>query len=719
MIAFCLHSPFGGAERLKTEVLMKKRLLCLFLGSIMLLSMFAFAGCAKKEEVEADVAKNTGAKTITLRLITEKKVCNTDEELAKYLEDECGGDKNSQKYKDMLETMKAYEAVEETIAKRTKSDFKTDVEILFYTEDEYYSELEASMAEYALEQKNAALAKRALEKYIKEYKASSTEEYPEAAIVASFYKYFPEYEPYKDFDSSSSSAADDVYKENDLGIKELVYPEAGDNQLDIVYISGYDMYMRYIENEWLSPLNSYISTTGKKLTYNISETLLNGVKVDGETYAIPNNVQIGEYTYMLVDRDLADKYKHTYESFENLVDCQVFINDIAKNHKDILPIDATFKECMDLFVWYWNIDVEKDEFGGDKYVINTENNFSILGKFYSDPSKVGRGSIDLGFNSLLADKEYRDTLLCLKKYELDGCYRTENETRKDPAVSFTTGTYAMMRDAFYKANGQKKSESDADYGVYTDENGREYYLYVAKYPKADDNSLYGNMYAVSANTKNIQACVEVITLINTDPEVRNLLQYGIKQGEQTDGQTPNYAIDDETGMLKRLNNLYMMDIEKTGNCFIAYPEEGLPADYWENAKAQNNDALIDPLSGFDFNERLADYGTRLDTEQLEYCALLSEEIFNTINDPDMTYDMIKTMLDEYATTFSKTRVDTTVTINGVSKPVIIQLDKMANNSYDVSIGLGTSSEPEPDMNGESPYTVYYKWLSDLGYLPAN
>jgi hypothetical protein len=310
-------------------------------------------------------------------------------------------------------------------------------------------------------------------------------------------------------------------------------------------------------------------------------------------------------------------------------------------------------------------------------------------------------------------------LLCLKKYELDGCYRTENETRKDPAISFTTGTYAMMREAFYTANGQKKSASDADYGVYTDENGKEYYLYVAKYPKADEESLYGNMYAVSANTKNTQACVEVITLLNTDAEIRNLLQYGIKQGEQSDGQTPNYTIDEDTGELKRLNNLYMMDIEKTGNCFIAYPEEGLPADYWEDAKAQNNDAIIDPLAGFDFNERLAEYGARLDTQQLEFCAMLSEEINNTLNNDDMTYDMIKTMLDEYATTFSESRIEYTFTVDGVSTKEIIRLDKMTNNSYDVSTGLGTPENPEADPDGESPYTVYYKWLTDLGYLPAN
>lgn len=698
---------------------MMKKLLCLFLGCVMLLSMFMFVGCAQEEDGEADVAANTGAKTITLRLITEKKVCNTDEELAEYLKDECGGDTESQKYKDMLDTMKAYDAVEKEISKRTKSDYKTNLEILFYTEEEYYSMLEVSMAEYALEQTNAALAKRALKKYIEEYKAATNGEYPESAITASFYKLFPEYEPYKDYESDNvSSAKDDQYVENDLGIKELVYPEAGANQLDIVYISGYDMYMRYIDNGWITPLNTHISTTGKKLTYNISATLLNGVKVNGETYAIPNNVQIGEYTYMLVDRDLAKKYSYSYESFDDLVDCDNFISDVVKNHKDILPIDAGFKECMDLFVWYWNIDVVEDESGNSTYSVNTDNEFSILGKLYGDPAEVGRGSIDLSFNSLLADKQYRDTLLCLKKYELDGCYRAENETRKDAAVSFTTGTYAMMRDAFYKENGQAKSESDADYGVYTDENGKEYYLYVAKYPKADEDSLYGNMYAVSANTKNTQACVEIITLINTDPTVRNLLQYGIKRGEQSDGQTPNYTIDETTGELKRLNNLYMMDVEKTGNCFIAYPEEGFPADYWEDAKAQNNDAVIDPLAGFDFNERLAEYGSKLDDEQIRCCAQVSRDINEILNNPDATYDMLKTMLEgEFAEKFSKDNADYTFTSSG-NAPVTVRLDKLTNKDYNVGTGLGTAENPEADPNGESPYTIYYKWLVALEYLPA-
>ena len=681
--------PFPRAARVGygiLEVLMKKRLLCLILGLVMIIPV-ALTGCGNKQSAEADI-NSSGAKTITLRIISEKKVCNTDEELADYLANECGGDKESQKYLDMLATMKAYEDVEDEISKVTKANYKTNVDILFYTEDEYYELMEKSMEEYATEQKNAERAQRALDFYIKEYQAYDPNA-SEASIKKAFYKYFPEYQKYENWSSQDASAGgQDEYVENEYGIKELVYPEAGKNQLDIIYLSGRDMYMKYIENEWILGLNSHINTTGKKLTYNISATLLNGVRVDGETYAIPNNVQIGEYTYMLVDKKLADKYRYTYDSFENLTDCRFFVEDVYSSETGILPINATFEECMNLFVWYWNIDYQWDkENMVFDYSINKDNDFSVIGALYGDPQNAGRGKFELSFNNLFENPEYRELLLCLKEYDINKCYVNNYDSEiKDYAIDFVEGTYAMKRMA------------EENNGVYTDENGREYYLYVAKYPMADEESLYGNMFAVSANTKNTQACMEVITLLNTDPYIKNLLQYGIKQGEHRDGQTPNYFIDEDTGVLTRLNNLYMMDGNKTGNCFIGYAEEGLPANYWEDAKAQNNEALIDPLLGFDMNERLAQYGAKLDNDQLKNCKEFSGEIWENI-DMCTTYSDLESLINN--------TLVTTVGKGALQSGALVNIKMLTNNAYVNESG-----------DGESPYTVYYEWLKEMEYLPT-
>lgn len=677
---------------------MKKRILCLFLGLIMVMSV-ALTACSSEEEEEADVDEEIGAQTITMRLIAEKDVCNTDEELEAYLNDECGGDKESQKYKDMLATKEAYDAVEAEFTKLTKSQYKINVDLLFYTEDEYFDMLKVTIDQYAEHQKNAELANRALNKYISDYQAAFPEaNYPTERLAKEFYKYFPEYEQYKNFapvdDEEEVDAFEEQYKENELGIKELVYPETEENQLDIIYLSGLDMYNEYIENEWLASLDDHIGTTGRKLNDYITSALLNGVKSDGSTYAIPNNIQIGEYTYMLVDKELLDKYYYDSEAITSLLDCNYFLEDIMNSEPGVLPIDASFKECMDLFVWYWNIEQTEDEFGMSQYTINTDNEFSLIGAVYGDPANIGRGKIQLGINTLFADANYREVYLRLMEYQYNGYYVEENDERTNAAVSFIKGDYAI------------KQETIDNEGVYTDENGKEYYAYIVRYPEADESSLYGNMFGVSTTSTRVQACMQVLTMLNTNSELRNILQYGV--------ENVNYVIDENTGMLKRLNDNYMMDLEKTGNCFIAHPEEGYPADYWENSKKQNNDALINPLLGFDFNDELEEYNAELDNNLLKNTKELGRQTLAKIADCT-TYEELYELVENQTTGLCQTMAgDHPMYIEGFKDPITVRLTKLTNTAYDTATGLGG----EADSSGESPCTIYYNWLVTYGFLPA-
>lgn len=695
---------------------MKKRFLCLFLAIVMIASA-SLVSCNKKDDTEADVDANTGAKTITMRIITEQKVFNTEEELEKFLKDVCGGNKNDERYVEAVRIKEAYDAVEEQFTKVTKSNYKTNVEILFYTEDEYFDMLEVTMAEYALQELEKGMAQRALEYYMDEYKAAYPDQFTDEAIKASFYKYFPEYEKFKDIEDEDGGA-DEEYEIGDLGIQELVYPEADKNQLDIVYIAGEEMYKKYITNKWILAIDEYLGSTGAKLGDYITSTLMSGVKVNGQTFAVPNNVKMGEYTYMLVDKALADKYRYTYSSFSNITDCNYFLEDIKNSEPDtLLPIASTYKDCMDLFVWYWNVEVNEDPMLGYQYNVNTENKFSVLGCMYGDPSDVGRGKIELGFNNLLADENYLKLVTTLKSYEYDGFFKSENDSRDGAAISFVNGTYAVKKQAFFDENGEEKKDSDPSYGVYKDENGKEYYVYVAKYPQAEYSALFGNMFAISANTKNAEACMKVITLLNTDSTMKNLLQYGI--------EGVNYEIDEETGMLVRLNRDYLMDTEKTGNCYISHPEEGLPADYWEDAKKQSNETLINPLLGFDYNERLLKVGALLDNDQIDVWANCNENLQKKL-DACTSFDAFVLELDAVSKSMDKelVLVDCKTFVKNPEDPegplvpgAIVQkylrMEKMTNNNYNTQTG----NAGENDMAGESPYTIYYKWLVEMKYLP--
>ena len=672
------------------------------MGLILVLSVFLTA-CSSDDE-GAD-KKNTGAQTITMCVITERKVCNTEAELAEYLEKECGGNKDSEKYKEMLKVVENYEAVEEAFTKITKES-KINVDLLFYTEEEYEEKLTTTIADAAEYAQEAERAARALEKYISDYQAAYPEEkYPVSALTKSFYYHFPEFEKYKDYiaqsamedeEESGEENVEDIYQAGDLGVKELVYPETQENQLDIIYVSGLDMYREYIENDWLMALDSYISSSGKKLNDYIAGSLLKGVQYYGSTYAIPNNVQIGEYKYMLVDKDLFDEWRYNSEQVSTVLDLNHFFEDISNSNPEILPIDATFDECIGQFVWYWNIDWVEDEFGDNIYSIGDGNKFSLLGALYGDAATASRGQISLGFNSLFTSPEYRDIYLKLKEYEYNGYYATEGDTRTNAAVSFVDGDYTI------------KASMEENDGVYTDENGKEYYAYVVKYPEVDETSLYGNMFGVFANSSNVSACVSVLTMLNTDSKLRNILQYGV--------EGVDYTIDEETGVLTRsAETLYKMDIEKTGNCFIAHPEEGLPADYWENAKNQNNDALINPLLGFDFNSIFEEYDNDLDYNLWSYLMQYTAQISAEIDACEDIDELTKLVADEKSGLCVTLAGNPSITVEyegQIYTDFVLQLSKLTNKNYDAA------TEEEDRYAGESPYAVYYTWMQTYGYVPA-
>ena len=736
---------------------MKKRLFCLLLALVLTVPMILTA-CSEEDEAVADVSEDLGAQTITMRMVTPdgKKVFNTDAELEEFLTKECGGNKEDPKYVEAKRVKESYERIEYEFSKITKSKYKVNVDFIFYTEDEYEDAVEKTMDENAHEATTAARAKRSLMKYINDYKeAYPGSDYPPKRLGMEFLKYYPEFESYIDLDSifidedeeKDKNVVEEQYKENDYGIKELVYPETLPGQIDILYVSGLDMYSQYAENEWILALDEHISTTGKKLNDYIPAALLEGVKYDGSTYAIPNNVQIGEYTYMMVDKELFDKYYHDYREVDSVLDLEDFLSDVKSFEEDYIPLDSDFDECIDQFVWYWNIDwtttLDKNGFEVPSYTISKDNDFSLIGALYGDPENAGRGQIQLGFNNLFQNEEYKEIYLQLKKYEFNKYYESESENPAGAAVFFENGDYSI------------KKEADLKDGVYTDENGKQYYAYVVKYPEAGEEELYGNMYAISANSKHIKACMEVITLINTDSEARNILQYGV--------EGVDYYIDDESGSLKRMKTDYRMDIEKTGNCFIAHPEEGLPADYWENSKKQNNDALINPLLGFDFNRILRSVNTekprRLDNEIMDLVGLDSDPGVQHLPGATGLTDQILARLDycgsyeELVSTVEAVTKILTPNDNGTLYMTITGPDgEVQTEKYILQIGAiidptyvpsdegdslpkddaetdapiegeegeegGDSDEKEAlKAAGESPYKLYYDWMVANGFLP--
>lgn len=549
-------------------------------------------------------------------------------------------------------------------------------------------------------------------------------------------------------------------EQGNMVVDTTVYPEVTDNQVDIIYMSGFDKYTEYVENEWIAALDSELSGSSKVISSYVSTSLLNAVKLEGATYAIPNNNIIGEFTYMLIDKQLFDKYYYTgtVENVHGVADIADFIQDVANYEPDVLPINGNLDYCLSLIAHYWSINPET-------LAVNPAQ-FSVVGHAYAPGSVITRGSTALTFSNLLADENYVKSLINLKTYDYAGYFGTPAEGQKS-AVSFVKGDASLVED-------------------YEDD----YYVVVVDYPKAADQDIYENMFSVCTYTSNMARSMQVLTLLNTDVEFRNLFQYGI--------EGINYTLNENNTVKTTSANAYHMDLAKTGNEFIAYVPEGMNAEVWEYAKTQNRQSQVDPLLGFDlvselsveaeeeFNSEEASsadaqgdvfyYIEAVDKDLLKYVDETSKKVWDELQACEkiedlekaiktwekklstdekiksaMTYEVIEPELDKTTGEVvppdpedfmaKKPTIKTTIT-KTLTREIPIEITAGESTEEGTTEeapeggaeGTPEGTEPEAPAAPEvlitkesyflitktyTPYQIYYRWMQAYGYVPAD
>lgn len=538
--------------------------------------------------------------------------------------------------------------VEEAINKITKSKFKTQINLYLPTVDEYYETIEGIMQARAYEQEQEELAKSELKKAIRAAKAEGVDS---EVAISKFYDEHPEWVKYQE--TTADPDAEETAPEtrlNELGMPEIKYPDERENQLDIIWLSGYDKLIEYIEADQLQRLDEELSSSSKKLKQYIYTGALDAVKTAGSgTYAIPNNTVIGEYTYLLLNKSLVDKYKYSPSDLTSVVKCADFLADVSKYEPDVLPVVGELPVTL---TKYWSIDPDTLEVDHDK--------FNVIGHGISDMATLGsmfNFTGLFGTNAELANtSDYAKQLIAIRTYK-DLGYITEDTS--------TTKEYAMR---VVKGGGELAE-------VY----GDDFYMNVIESPRAGYEDIFGNMLGVSTYTRSLKRSMEIITYLNTNSDLRNILQYGVED--------VHYELD-EDGLLHRLNDRYMMDINKTGNVFMAYPEEGMPKNVWDYGKSQNTDAKTLMTLGLRFKED--DFTSSDDENALE-------KLRSAIR-----------AVNEYSAEVEQKLMNA----QSVEELEAVMRDVASKFGTDPNIKAITNSSAQ----NPTPSSVYYDWLKSNGFL---
>lgn len=462
--------------------------------------------------------------------------------------------------------------VEDAFNKITKVNFKTQVKLHFETYDKYFKKIEEvveSNLQLALLEEEAA---KALKQARKNAKAEGI--VTDDAWFDAFYAANPQYEQFRETEelTGEDTTAEETELvtiegiDNSYTLSQVKYPEEKPSQIDILWIDSYERYCEYIEREMIQRLDQELSGSSKKLNEYINGQLFTWAKwCTGGTYGIPNNVVIGEYTYLLVNKELAQKYSYNPEELNSLTKCADFLADVKNYEPDVAPI---LGDIYTTNMYYWDIDTTTGAINSSK--------FNVLGS-----TTVGRThdpendmNVTLQCNNVFKNADFTEQLITIQKYKDLGYVVAEGAADQKYAVRMIKGPASLEK-------------------IY----GEEYELNVLEYPRAGYEDIFTNMFAVSEYSRSLSRSMQIITYLNTNSDLRNVLQYGV--------EGVHYKIDDETGKLVRLNRDYIMNLESTGNVFMAYPEEDMDVDAWEWGKKQNLEVKPYLSLGFDFKNRVA------------------------------------------------------------------------------------------------------------------
>jgi len=361
---------------------------------------------------------------------------------------------------------------------------------------------------------------------------------------------------------------------NDLGMTMLKYPEVEDTQMDIFLVRGYDNYQSYIQRSALASLDNELNGASKILKQYIHPTFLENAKL-GSTYAIPNNHVIGEYKYLLVNKKLVDQLYWDPAKLTDFAACGDFIRDV-KAYTDVTPLLATAEAAG---MEYWSADGKAA--------------WSLLA------SQVTKDMDYLSYCppvNVLTNENYTKVYSLMKHLKEEGCVATNPYSVNEFGVGIVSGDASL-------------AEKYAD----------DYYVTIYEAPVATTEEIFGSMFAVSSYTKSVTRSMEVLTLLNTDKELRTILQYGV--------EGLHWAIDEnDENVIKILRKDYSMNLKDTGNVFMTYPEEGVPMEAWDIGKKQNLDSIVSPYVGFS----VKNYSTDATRSDLLAVDTLSKTVFARI-----------------------------------------------------------------------------------------
>ncbi|SHE72392.1 ABC transporter substrate-binding protein [Clostridium fallax] len=299
------------------------------------------------------------------------------------------------------------------------------------------------------------------------------------------------------------------------------------------------------------PIDDLLDKYGKETKETVDKRFWEGAKVNGKIYGVPTNKEIGVMPEWVFTKEYVDKYNIPYKDIHSLQDLEPWLQKIKENEPDVTPLYIT-----------------KD--------------YSIITQFdkLMDPIGVKLNDKDLKVVNVFDTPEMKKDLETMRSYYEKGYIN------KDAATAQADKT---VKRFIAKADGQPFAET-----LWSKDLGYEVVSSKIIDPYVSNGSTTGSLQCISATSKHPEKAMEFLNLLNTDPYVRNMVNFGLEG-------THYEKISDNKIKLTDDSKNYQVPYFSLGNLFITYLLESDPDNKWEEFKKCNEEAKASPALGFNFD----------------------------------------------------------------------------------------------------------------------
>jgi len=368
---------------------------------------------------------------------------------------------------------------------------------------------------------------------------------------------------------------------------------ASGEDYDICFTSSWtNNYSQNVAKGAFLPLDDLLVKYAPQTLANVSQDMWSAAKVQGKIYAVINQQISARTPSVQFPKALVEKYNFDLNSINGKLGPNTL--SLLEPYLEAVKKDDPTKGFIG----------QISQLGGEFF------GYELIGG-WQNPGAVAFSDASMKVVNFYETPEFKAYAQTMRDWNAKGYQNSKVRIsqKTDEWSDAKAGKWSVYIGSTFQPGGDVGASAQG---------GEPYACIASGTPYLTTGGITATMQAINRNSKNPERAMMLLELLNTDKELFNLLNSGIKDKHYTI-DSDGFLVKEGDAALAYYPNVNWMFASN----YLAYPPKGGPIDVWEQQKAINNSSTPSNLLGFSFDAEPV-------KDEIGKCAAVVDEYYRGI-----------------------------------------------------------------------------------------